>query len=736
MAKEIFIKAPGHNELVVILHGLNKSPKGIQPVIDAARSARPNADILAPPLPIGGWFGMFCFTPGEVIAANVVDRIQRAVDARGPAGYAHIILAGHSFGGVLARKVVIIAHGEPEDAPFEARIAQPKYQTERNWAGAIERIVLLSAMSRGWLPESTRTWWESVKWNLGSWVAAILSLVPNHNPTVMDIRRGMPFIVQTRLQWLALASKGGHIAQARLKRLATAPKSRKPGTPQEQEKALPETSKMPVLQLLGTVDDLVSPNDSVDLSVDTAHNAPFKLIELPVTNHKQAIKMQRPTEGERETLRAAMAGTGLSDLCKQEGLAAETRWLLFERALSESLKKLDDIAINPEFFADMPTISFRPDTQDFVFVIHGIRDRGFWTQKIARTIKREGVRAKPPRNFLSFTGSYGYFAMVPFLLKWVRKWKAAWLMDQYVEVKARFPNAEFSFVGHSNGTYLLASVLQDYPAAKFGRVVFAGSVVRRDFAWDTYLNASPSGRPPRVSEVLNYVATRDWVVAIFPKGFQILKWVFDIGSAGHDGFDKYRQTVTGLFGFLGKLFQKPTSLPGAPLHEARCVIGAHSAGIEETQWDDIARFVIHGTMPTNTPEDFAPRRNGWLVGLGWMSSLILLLGIWIIIGTGLSLFRSITGDGAVTVADLVPDPVQWTRWAIDAVLWLCAGLVHIATHLLDIIYAASRWIWNAVHGSITTYPMLEQPLAPGEVAKRATVFVAYVWVVYLFVSRF
>jgi pimeloyl-ACP methyl ester carboxylesterase len=359
--------------------------------------------------------------------------------------------------------------------------------------------------------------------------------------------------------------------------------------------------------------------------------------------------MKGPTAEQREILRVAMQGTSLSDVCKENKLAAETRWVLFERALSEPLDELNDVAINPEFFADMPAITPHADTRDFVFVIHGIRDHGFWTQKIARTIKREGARAHPPRKFLSFTGSYGYFAMVPFLLRWVRKWKAAWLMDQYVEVKARFKDAEFSFVGHSNGTYLLASILQDYPAASFGRVVFAGSVVRRDFAWEAFLTSTTPGHSPRVKEALNYVATGDWVVAIFPKGFQILKSIFDIGSAGHDGFDEYREKKPGLLGFLSKLFRKPKALPDAPLREARCVIGAHSAGIDETQWDDIARFIISGTMPTDTPVDFARRRAWWLVGLGWISSLILLLGLWIIIGTGISLFTSITGDGAVTL---------------------------------------------------------------------------------------
>ena len=60
-------------------------------------------------------------------------------------------------------------------------------------------------------------------------------------------------------------------------------------------------------------------------------------------------------------------------------------------------------------------------------------------------------------------------------------------MDKYAEAKALFPNAEFSYVGHSNGTYLLARALTDYTCCSFKYVVFAGSVVRTDYNWSKYL---------------------------------------------------------------------------------------------------------------------------------------------------------------------------------------------------------------------------------------------------------
>jgi hypothetical protein len=144
---------------------------------------------------------------------------------------------------------------------------------------------------------------------------------------------------------------------------------------------------------------------------------------------------------------------------------------------------------------------------DVVFVIHGIRDKGFWTHKIARAVKQEAEREK--RVFHSFTRTYGYFAIFPFVVPWVRHWKTCWLMDHYVLMRALYLAAKFSYVGHSNGTYLLGRALLHYPAAKFHHVVFVGSVVRCDYPWSTLLPDKSENRPGQVDKILNYVATED-----------------------------------------------------------------------------------------------------------------------------------------------------------------------------------------------------------------------------------
>lgn len=170
-------------------------------------------------------------------------------------------------------------------------------------------------------------------------------------------------------------------------------------------------------------------------------------------------------------------------------------------------------------------------------------------------------------------------------------------MDQYTEAVARYPNARFSYVGHSNGTYLLARALADYPAVRFHRVVFAGSVVRRTYDWRALRDRK------QVDGVLNFVATADWVVAIFPKAFQTVR-LSDLGSAGHDGFE-------------------------APVGQVRYVCGGHGAALVEDNWDTIAKFVVDGTLEPKG-ELLAPRQ-AWPVRLlGWVAPAVwagILLGL-------------------------------------------------------------------------------------------------------------
>ncbi|PHY21393.1 hypothetical protein CSW59_04000 [Caulobacter sp. BP25] len=128
-------------------------------------------------------------------------------------------------------------------------------------------------------------------------------------------------------------------------------------------------------------------------------------------------------------------------------------------------------------------------------------------------------------------------------------------------------------MGHSNGTALLAGAMTLSPAIRFDRLVFAGSVVRRDYEWKTFLDRG------QVDGVMNYVATNDYIVAAFPKFIQWLPYA-DLGSAGFDGFDGF------------KPFNGSRANDSKNLEEVKFARGGHGAALREAFWNQAAGFLV------------------------------------------------------------------------------------------------------------------------------------------------
>jgi len=111
----------------------------------------------------------------------------------------------------------------------------------------------------------------------------------------------------------------------------------------------------------------------------------------------------------------------------------------------------------------------------------------------------------------------------------------------------------------------------------------------------------------QVKAVLNYVASADWVVALFPRALETFP-IQDLGSAGHDGFEqahpgrpvRWYHELGNLLGITAShTTQKPPSL-----HELARVRGHHNAALDEHNWRAIATFVVEGTepkIPNETP---------------------------------------------------------------------------------------------------------------------------------------
>ena len=558
--------------LVILLHGFRQSADRMKHVREAAREALGDCSIYVPTLPYSN--PMSRAKPEEIAASIVI-----AIDAiHEEHGFGKVYLVGHSMGSIVARRIAVIAHGEFDEAPFEENLAllieKPEWAgkiRKRAWADKIERLVLLAGMNRGWSTNAAQDWLKLTVWKV---LIGIGELFVNGSWTVLQCRQGTPFVVQTRLQWLALSHR----------------------------------LDLPILvaQLLGSIDDTVAPDDTIDFAkvpdagLSGESRVPhFVMLELPNTDHGKLIEM--PNEG-----------------------AGVIRRLRFQRALAANFASLgaDDGLIPNQYISNGPPPVANTKVTDVVFVIHGIRDRGFWTQKVAIRVLDEAMKAR--REARSMTLSYGYLAMGPFVLPWVRREKVRWLMDRYADCRAKYPKATFHYVGHSNGTYLAARALQDYPAARFSRIVFAGSVVDPAYNWEGVIASAN----PRTDAVLNYVASQDYVVAIFPNGLSVLPKL-DLGGAGHKGFVQLRHSAGG-----ARTTQRIQTVPigRSDSHEVTYVRGGHGAGIKESQWDDIAKFVVHGIAPTPDDSDFDDRQStiakvaGWAPPLSLATLALLLFG--------------------------------------------------------------------------------------------------------------
>ncbi len=561
-------RSPDADTLVILIHGLRGGPEQLRGLAACVRSAHPGCDIYAPAMPYGGRKLLTSTSPARALADLVggIEGIWQERKARTGAGYRSIVVVGYSIGALFARRVAIAAFGEHSAAPFEPSLSG--FAEPREWAGAITRIVFLAGMTKGWEPTQALSTLDTIVWRAAS---LILEFTPARHGVLLEARSGYPFVAQTRLQWLALM------------RQDPAP-------------------KFDVVQLLGTIDDFVSPDDMIDVSVDLLREEKFSLLELPHTGHLDAVRVAPPGPG-----------TASEDA---------VRWELFAKAVFAPLDLLasDPQAVAFSLLADGSLARPDPSVTDVVFVVHGIRDKGFWTKKIARAIRREAAAAPStgkPRKVQSMTMSYGYLPMLPFIFPTVRRGKTAWLMDRYVEAKALYPEAVFHYVGHSNGTYLAARALADYPAVRFGRIVFGGSVVRSDFDWRAHVRAG------RLGSILNYVATNDWVVAIFPSGLRAL----DLGAGGHAGFRQLGNPSG-----TGRPDITIAPLGTSPSYQLNYISGDHGAAIRESQWDEIAGFIVSGARPSLDTTDYEGRQSRLVKTFGVLPPLWLLLFAAILLG--------------------------------------------------------------------------------------------------------
>jgi pimeloyl-ACP methyl ester carboxylesterase len=387
------------------------------------------------------------------------------------------------------------------------------------WTDRVTRIVLLAGLNRGWdLTGHKPSDMSGPRWAV-MYFFTWLGRLTDSGRLAMGLESGSPFVANLRLDWMD-SSREGPLA------------------------------KLEVVQLRGDIDDLVSEEDSRDL--DSVSHAKYASLRVRGTGHGDVANFSD---------RAKFGGQSIGTYRREKFVLAATG-------------SLDDVQRKSE----QDPYQVDPTVTHVVFVLHGIRDLGKWAAAFEQDLQREfaAMTPAPTGRLVVASSRYGYLGMGPFLLLAKRQHYVQWLMDEYTEVRARYPNArDIHFFGHSNGTYLLAAALEDYPSLQIGRVAFGGSVVGKRYNW------APLFEQRRVESVRNYVAADDWVVALFPRFFEprLMRWVFanDLGSAGFNGFE-------------------PES---ANVQNVRFLEGGH--GAFETRTREISRFLLSNDRTIEPP---------------------------------------------------------------------------------------------------------------------------------------
>ena len=507
-----------NKHLVVVLHGILDGYKKVDPLVKAIDNIyQDQATIWVPKLP----FGLLSVLEKP---EDIIKKLRKDLDEIWKQGqYSSLRIVGHSLGGVYARALMLEGIKHNVLIKFCLDIFKINYLVAivfllilgkpSAWAECQDiKLVLLAAVNRGMGISRHMGIVRVILAALGIFLGRLIQIISagNCEPTIFSGLRGSKFITKMRLNWLI----------------------------QDHNHPLPCT-----VQLLGSTDDIVAPQDNIDLA--TGNN--FHYLDVRHTGHNSILQMEYTEKEETET-------------------DEEKRGKILQTALEGDPKELDKVRPWELHKVSEAEKEERKKIKHVVFVIHGIRDEGHWTDKIARRI---WSRAKEERDsWEKVVDSYGYFGMGQFLIPGVRWQKITWLMEKYLETKAKYPEAKFSYVGHSHGTYVLAKALENYPQCQFENIVFAGSIVRENYNWSQRIESK------QVARVLNFVATCDWAVALFPN-FLGLYNLQDLGGAGHNGFKQ------------GKDKQNANKI-----HNIRYAIGGHGAGKEEDLWDTIADFVL------------------------------------------------------------------------------------------------------------------------------------------------
>jgi Alpha/beta hydrolase family len=249
-------------------------------------------------------------------------------------------------------------------------------------------------------------------------------------------------------------------------------------------------------------------------------------------------------------------------------------------------------------------------------VLHGIRSSNRdWVKQACDLI---ASKFEPnDKNVKIIPSTYGWFSALKFAMPTSRKKNIQWFQDQYSEQMALAPTAEFNFLGHSNGTYMLGQSLEKIPGMRFNRVILVGSVLRPEYEWQLRFQKG------QVTYVRNERSSRDFPVGILCSALHGLG-MHDVGTGGFDGFSNY---------------------VGCQIAENYWYDGGHSSPLTPANLEGLVDDLVFGKV---TPPALQKRGSSLYTNLSLraprLAQLLVFLGLslgawWVFFASGFSLIR-------------------------------------------------------------------------------------------------
>ncbi|MFL5800164.1 MAG: hypothetical protein ACJ8CR_00175 [Roseiflexaceae bacterium] len=249
-----------------------------------------------------------------------------------------------------------------------------------------------------------------------------------------------------------------------------------------------------------------------------------------------------------------------------------------------------------------------------VFLVHGIRDYGAWLEPLDQALRQRDPQILPIKS------SYDYFSLLQFVLTPLRRSKVAWFRDEYTQVRATYPGVPIHYIGHSNGTYILANTLKRFQSIKVDRVYFAGSVLPRNFDWNELFDNG------QLKLLRNDCAAADWPVGVVCAG---LSWIMprELGIAGYQGF---------------------TYDDGARARQLRYIAGGHGAALDGADKQASVADFITGRRDADPPLVTEPKQ--WFEVANKAAPVLLLLGLMLLAAILAGLVQLATTAGMLGIA--------------------------------------------------------------------------------------